>query len=233
MAARLCDIQVLINDPALTYKEIRSVQWFSYFNALTAVFRTIDSLMTYLAEVGLSDPKANGLKKKIGTDQFISITYMMMDAMAPVTILSQFFQTENIDVALVKVKLDLCLEDLEKIKTMESPYIIKLNEDLTDSTFKEHHITQTGSNLQNLTTEFVDSLISNIKARFLDNDLLSSFSLLAMRPISFLSAQELDDFGNKEVQSLCDSYLWICSNSRKRVLSIRKLPYPSLRQENS
>lgn len=28
---------------------------------------------------------------------------MMMDAMAPVTILSQFFQTENVDLALVKV----------------------------------------------------------------------------------------------------------------------------------
>ena len=27
----------------------------------------------------------------------------MMDAMAPVTILSQFFQTENVDLALVKV----------------------------------------------------------------------------------------------------------------------------------
>ena len=28
---------------------------------------------------------------------------MMMDVMAPVTALSQFFQTENVDIALVKV----------------------------------------------------------------------------------------------------------------------------------
>ena len=40
---------------------------------------------------------------QIATDTFISVTYLMMDAMAPVTILSQFFQTENVDVALVKV----------------------------------------------------------------------------------------------------------------------------------
>ena len=40
---------------------------------------------------------------QIATDTFISITYLMMDAMAPVTILSQFFQTENVDVAFVKV----------------------------------------------------------------------------------------------------------------------------------
>ena len=110
-AAKLHEIQTLVDDPILTIKEIHSVRWPSYFNALTAVFRTIDSLMTYLAEVSVKDPKANGLKKKIATDQFVYITYMMMDTMAPMPILSQFFQTENVDVALVKVKLDLCLKN--------------------------------------------------------------------------------------------------------------------------
>ena len=207
-AAKLHEIQVLVDDPALTIKEIHSVRWLSYFNALTAVFRTIDSLMTYLADVGVNDPKANGLKKKIATDQFISISYMMMDAMAPVTVLSQFFQTENVDVALVRVKLDLCLGDLEKIKAMESPYLSKLKEDLseTESTFKEHQVTRTGFNLQNVTEDFINSLTSNIKSRFPDNDLLANFSVLALRPISFLSPQELDDFGTKEIQSLCDTY---------------------------
>lgn len=207
-ATKLHEIQVLVDDPALTIKEIHSVRWLSYFNALTAVFRTTDSLMTYLADVSVSDPKANGLKKKIATDQFISVTYMMMDAMAPVTVLSQFFQTENVDVALVKVKLDLCLGDLEKIKAMESPYLSKLKEDLseTESTYKDHHITRTGFNLKNVTEAFIDSLTGNIKSRFPDNDLLANFSVLAMRPISFLSAQELDDFGTKEIQSLCDTY---------------------------
>ena len=58
------------------------------FNALTAVYRKIDSLMTYLADVGVNDTKATGLKNNIATDQFISITYLMMETMAQVTILS-------------------------------------------------------------------------------------------------------------------------------------------------
>lgn len=41
---------------------------------------------------------------QMGTEKFISITYMMMDIMTPITALSQFFQTENVDVALVKVR---------------------------------------------------------------------------------------------------------------------------------
>ena len=93
----------------LTYKELHSIRWLSYYSALQTVHRTIDSLLTYFTEVTQNiskDPKANGLKKKIGTVKFISITALMMDAMAPVTILSQFLQTENVDIALVKVKLD-------------------------------------------------------------------------------------------------------------------------------
>ena len=152
-AAKQHEIQTLVDDPTLTIKEIHSVRWLSYFNALTAVFRTIDSLVTYLAELSVKDPKGNGLKKKIATDQFICITYMMMDTMAPMTILSQFFQTENVDVALVKVKLDLCLSDLEKIKEMNSTYLEKLKEDLNGDDFRGHHVTTTGFNLQNLLDE--------------------------------------------------------------------------------
>jgi hypothetical protein len=64
-AARIHQIQKLHDDPTLTYKEIHSVRWLSYFNALTTVYRTTDSLLSYLAEVGTDDPKANGLKKKV------------------------------------------------------------------------------------------------------------------------------------------------------------------------
>ena len=43
------------------------------------------------------------LDLQIATDKFLSITYLMLEAMGPVTVLSQFFQTENLDIALIKV----------------------------------------------------------------------------------------------------------------------------------
>lgn len=64
-AAKIHQVQKLLDDPTLTYKEIHSVRWLSYFSALTTVYRTTDSLLSYLAEVGTADPKANGLKKKV------------------------------------------------------------------------------------------------------------------------------------------------------------------------
>ena len=63
-AAKLKDIQSIVDDPLLTIKEIHSVRW-HFYNALTTVYQTMDSLCTYLADVGTEDPKANGLKKKV------------------------------------------------------------------------------------------------------------------------------------------------------------------------
>ena len=46
------------------------------------------------------------------------MTYLMMDAMTPVTILSQFFQKENVDVALIKVTTNLIHLSIQIISSM-------------------------------------------------------------------------------------------------------------------
>ena len=45
------------------------------------------------------------------------MTYLMMDAMAPITILSQFFQKENVD-ALIKVTTNLIHLSIQIISSM-------------------------------------------------------------------------------------------------------------------
>ncbi|XP_060566971.1 E3 SUMO-protein ligase KIAA1586-like isoform X2 [Ruditapes philippinarum] len=156
--ARLHSIQEVLDDPILTVKEIHSVRWLSYFNALTAVWRTLDSLFTYLAEASVQDPKALGLKKKIATYSFIGTSYMLMDSMAPLTVLSQFFQTENVDVALVKVKLEQCMDELQEVREMKSPYLLKLKEDLTNNHFRGHEVVTSNFDLKKTTEAFVDNV---------------------------------------------------------------------------
>ena len=50
--------------------------------------------------------KQQRLQKKIMTDKFVGVTYMVMDAMAPGIILSQLFQKDNVDIAIVRVTID-------------------------------------------------------------------------------------------------------------------------------
>lgn len=80
--SRLQEIQDILDDPKLTVKEIHSVRWLSYFNALTSVYHILDSIFTYLSESNLSDAKATGLKKKVYlsaslyTDSYIDSWYL-------------------------------------------------------------------------------------------------------------------------------------------------------------
>ena len=62
-ASRLKQLQEVLDDPCLRIKEIHSLRWLSYYNALTTVCRILDSLLTYLAELHATgkDPKASGL----------------------------------------------------------------------------------------------------------------------------------------------------------------------------
>ena len=71
-AAEIKQVQEILQDPILTYKELCSVQWLSYFIALTVVFRTLNSLLTYLGEAGTGnkDPKAVGRKRKVSSLAF-------------------------------------------------------------------------------------------------------------------------------------------------------------------
>ena len=52
----------------------------------------------------------------------------------------------------------------------------------------------------------MDNLIENIENRFLESDLLYAFSVLSMRTLSFLSAEEQDNYGNEEIDVLCKHY---------------------------
>lgn len=76
---QLHKVQSLLDHPTLKYREVHSVRWMSFYEALEAVFRTLDILLTYLHSRGLKDPTAKGLLKSLATTQFFYITHMIMD----------------------------------------------------------------------------------------------------------------------------------------------------------
>ena len=103
-------IQDILDHPKLKYKEIHAVRWLSFYEALDAIYRTLDPLITYLHNrEGKKDPKAKGLLKPLCTTQFLYITYLMMDVLPIVMKLCLTFQKEDLDVAKAKVKLKLDL----------------------------------------------------------------------------------------------------------------------------
>ncbi|XP_060556337.1 uncharacterized protein C17orf113-like [Ruditapes philippinarum] len=205
--AKLQAIQDVLDSPRLRFKEVHAVRWMSFFSALEAVYKGLDPLITYLAATPMSDAKAQGLKKKIATLKFISITYIMMDIIPIVTQLNLFFQKEITDVALVKVKIDQTLSDLQQLISTPGCHEQKLAEVITDTCFKEHIISQCPkSDIASAKEKFITALVNNIEKRFPDTDLLSSFGVLSMRPITLLSDVELKTWGDEKIDILVNHF---------------------------
>ena len=101
---QLHKIQEILDHPTLKYREIHAVRWLSFFEALQAVYRTIDPLLTYLHGRDRSkDARAKGILKYMATRQFLFITYLMMDIIPIVSKLSLTLQSDSLDVAKAKV----------------------------------------------------------------------------------------------------------------------------------
>ena len=78
----------------------------SFYAALEAIYRTLDSLITYFASRE-NDAKAVGLEKKTAQALFIHIAYGMMDWLQPIMKLNLFFQEKDVDIVRVKVSIKL------------------------------------------------------------------------------------------------------------------------------
>ena len=101
---KLHKVQEVLNIPVLKYKEIHAVRWLSCYEAVEAVYRTLDPLISFFHQRKASkDPKAKGLLKAMASTQFIYITYLPMDVLPIVSRLCLQPQAENLDVAKAKV----------------------------------------------------------------------------------------------------------------------------------
>lgn len=63
---KFSSIQQVLESPQIRMKEVHEIRWLAFYNALDAVYRSLDALLTYLAEMATNkDPKAVYLKKKV------------------------------------------------------------------------------------------------------------------------------------------------------------------------
>ncbi|KAK3747890.1 hypothetical protein QZH41_001354 [Actinostola sp. cb2023] len=207
-------VQEILDHPKLKYKEIHAVRWLSCYEAVDAVYRTLDPLITYFhGRRAEKDPKSKGLLKYIASNEFIYTTYLMMDVLPIVSRLCLQFQARDLDVAKAKVSLDHCLADLNAYrngKQMFKTHIEEYGKDISTVDnhleFKGHIVASklTDTSAIVLKNEFLDHLIVNIQDRFPQRSLLNNFYVLGMRTINF--DKDPDTFGNKEIEELLQHF---------------------------
>ena len=181
------------------------------------MYRTLNALLTYLAQAAIAHKDAKALaEKKIMTKKFLALTFILMDIIPHVTKLSLFFQKDDLDIALVKVNIAECLRSLGELKekpgNFESEFGQHISlldvENETKTVYKGEHEIASCQDLHVSATKrnFLEKLISNLNERFPSSDVLSAFDSLSMRPISFLSRDDLDTWGNDDIEILTNHF---------------------------
>ena len=209
---KMAEVHEALGTNYLKYKEYCPTRWLSLYNCLDVVHRTMDALLTYFGrnmDRVQKDPKANGLTKKVATRKFICITHFLRDIIPVVSTLSMFLQTENVDIAMVKVRINQTVADLEKLKENEGPFSATLAENLDSEKheFMGHQIAWCrNEEIQSCKDKFLQQLIDNINSRFSQKDIVAAFAVLAMRPVSFMTKEELTEYGNEEIEMLINHY---------------------------
>ncbi|XP_077988181.1 zinc finger protein 862-like [Glandiceps talaboti] len=210
----LKSIQVILNDPCLKYKEVHEVRWFSFYSALETIYRTYGSLVTYFEAQTEKLPTAKGLAKTMRQYEFVATTHLLMDVIPILTHLSMVFQASDIDIAIVQASLQTTttqleglatdngkfLSDLEKMKETDNKYVVS-----------GHYIKTTPNAVKrfaNIRRDFIQNILDNLSERFprQSTELINAFAVLAMRPLSFLSKDELTEYGNQEIGVLVNHF---------------------------
>lgn len=111
--AGLKRVQEVLESDVLKVKEVHSVRWLSFYNALYAIYCSWGALVTYFATHALSDAKAKGFLKKITQCEFIAITHFLIDIIPITTQLNLVFQKEDLDLAAVNPVVETTLQHVK------------------------------------------------------------------------------------------------------------------------
>jgi len=211
--SKLSAVQDMLNEPSLKVKEVHEVRWLSTYIAVQTVYRTLDSLLTFFSTD--SDAKSKGYGKKMSQYDFVASTYLMMDVLPIVSEMCLVFQKKDLDISQVKVQVEHTKRELEKLKAGEAEhtYLYELKEkhlsvERNKVVFKQNHILQGKQNIESIKKQFIDQILQKLDERFPDDDsnVIYAFSILVMRPLSFLSKAEVETWGNEKLEVLIRQY---------------------------
>jgi len=217
---KLKAIQEVLNEPKMKYKEIHQVRWLSFYKALETLYLTWDSLVTSfeqeVANKQDKDGKIKGYIKELTEYDFVASTHMMMDVMPNIMELTLVFQKRDLDCSIIAPAVQACITELTKYRNDElSPrrktFLQKFVEDTgsqgeteqsRELRFKTHKLVAGGGrtpreSFQTIMHNFLHSVLDNLNTRFPQGskNIISAFGILSMRPLSFVSTNEVSVYG--------------------------------------
>ena len=223
-AAELKELQKVLDEPQLKMKEVHDIRWLAFYDALHVVFHSWKALVKYF-KANQKTKQCKDLLSKITDYRFVAFLYMMMDIIPQLSQMSLLLQKSELDIAAVGPALDHLFLTFKSVKDEKSYYQKQLEEHLkftkagsdksTKVTFYGVELIIARSTLRKakddarkIKDEFIDSLQSQMSKRFPKDctKVATAFSVLGLRNLTFLSAEEFQSHGDDRIKILCDDF---------------------------
>ena len=173
------------------------------------------------ASSDLSDKTSESLSKEeiilemISDYKFVATMHMLMDVIPSVAALNLVFQKQALDISSVLPAVSGVLEAIQKSECGKGYYARLFSEKVKrvgdEVMFKNTAMifnTTSVSEAKQVRMDFCKSLKVKIESRFPkdERNLVNAFGVLAMKSISCLSADEVDQYGEEEIDALTSHY---------------------------
>ena len=201
------EIQKIMDEPVLHLKKAIHTRWLSHDQAVTAIRRTLPSLLTTLEKevAEKNDAVARGLVHAVKSYNFVATLYLLSDVLPHLSSLSLVFQRESVDLCIVEPQVAAAIATLKHLCNQAGPYLGQLDEKLiklatdfglkvTDSMRHEFQM--------RIREKYIDKLIDNLTERFADSDLLSALITLfhSNKAASSIEPIGLEEYGNSALR---------------------------------
>ena len=197
-------------------QKVFDVRWvFSSLKAVTALLTDFPALYSHYVACssdgsnrnGRDRSKFKGLANKICSWFFVAETSMIRDALATLSMLSLFLQSESATVVTAMAHVEACSEKLIAMKEANGQHLAKfLDSFKADGTFMGIAIVQDATDearFQSLRAQFFSALIDNIRQRFPATALMKAAGVLNQTVWPSDPLQRAM-FGEAEVANLCN-----------------------------
>ena len=208
--AALTEIQSVLCDPLLKFRQVIDIRWLSHDNAIQAVRQCLKSLLASLEyEVEENaDPTALDLVKSIKSYSFIACVYLLSDILPQLSKLSLVFQQVSIDFSMIRPIVFATITTLESFKITPGYHLRQLD-DVFANELSEYNIIPTAQEKQSFNTlkvEYIKCLVANLKRRFLDVPVLAAFQIFMPNKVPDIESDAFAGYGAEELHILLDHY---------------------------
>ena len=142
-------------------------------------------------------PSASGLVKKLKTYESVHIVHFLCDALKPLTTLALTFERNDIDLSMVKPRMESTISSLKKLKSTEG-----LSTRRAVKLVNEHKISVTDrqvESVENAEKLFIDNLIEQVERRLDSSDIVDCLGVFNMTDNSAF-------YGNDEILYLAEYF---------------------------